>query len=824
MLTRHYSPRLWVIRTSLFARATRTGQLMEALLGWGRSGPDTAWRGMEMHSQHRVPASDPRLDRTYAHFRANLDDICTAARGGGAEVALCTVGVNLRTCAPFASVHRADLGVTERRSFEAHRKRGAALEAAGKAAEAYARALAVDDQFAEAHFRRARCCLRAGRAADARRHFQRACDPDARRFRADSRINAVIRDVARRRAGQGVYLVDVEQALARRAGAHGIAGDESFYEHVHLRFEGNHAVAAAVFRAIAERLPPAVAPKAGESADPPDATECAAWTAWTAWSRLADAEAIHRMMLRPPFVGQSTHAEDVAARRRDLEQLRAALTPTALAETEAAFRRAIERDGEDVLARDAFARFLLARGRPAEAAAKWREVLRRLSGHVETAGNLAVALSAQGKPAEAERLCRQALTVWPAHPGLCCNLASALRQQKKIDPARAWYERALEVAPGHGKAHLGLGAIHAAQRRYDQAAAHFGQAAQADPGSAEALEGLSVALIRRQRDREAETHLRKLLSLRPTATAHCHLATVLIRAARTPEAVQHLREAVRLDPALVEARTNLGGQLIATKPQEALVHLAEALRLDPNSASAHGNLGLAYEKLARPDRAMAHYARAVALSPQNEEVRSRLALALLRAGRYGEAADHYRRVLAIRPDRIDALYNLSLALVRARRPREALPFLARAVRLEPSPAGHHDLAGLYSLHGRTGEAIAQYRAALALRPGWAAAEAGLAWELATAAEPSLRDPAEAGRLAASAARRAGGRDARVLDIYAACLAAAGRFGPAAAIAEDALQLAQRNGQNAWGEQIRHRLALYRAHRPYVQPPYSPGSR
>jgi spermidine synthase len=59
-------------------------------------------------------------------------------------------------------------------------------------------------------------------------------------------------------------------------------------------------------------------------------------------------------------------------------------------------------------------------------------------------------------------------------------------------------------------------------------------------------------------------------------------------------------------------------------------------------------------------------------------------------------------------------------------------------------------------------------------------------------------------------------DPSVLDTLAAAHAAAGRYGEAARVAEQALQLAESAGPPGFAAQIRSRLALYRAGRPYQE--------
>ena len=114
-----------------------------------------------------------------------------------------------------------------------------------QAAANYGQAEQIDDNFAELRFRRGQCALALKDAGAAQKEFAAARDLDALRFRCDSRLN----DIIRQQAAGGVALADGEQALAA-ASPDGIPGAESFYEHVHLTFQGNYALA----RAITEKV------------------------------------------------------------------------------------------------------------------------------------------------------------------------------------------------------------------------------------------------------------------------------------------------------------------------------------------------------------------------------------------------------------------------------------------------------------------------------------------------------------------------------------------------------------------------------------------
>lgn len=111
-----------------------------------------------------------------------------------------------------------------------------------------------------------------------------------------------------------------------------------------------------------------------------------------------------------------------------------------------------------------------------------------------------------------------------------------------------------------------------------------------------------------------------------------------------------------------------------------------------------------------------------------------------------------------------------------------------------------------------GEAIASYRKALAQRPRWPEAANNLAWLLATAPDPALRNTSQAVDLAEWACTMTQYRDANMLDTLAAAYAAAQRFPQAALIAEKAVAAARGAGNADHAARIAKRLEGYRAGR------------
>ena len=104
-----------------------------------------------------------------------------------------------------------------------------------------------------------------------------------------------------------------------------------------------------------------------------------------------------------------------------------------------------------------------------------------------------------------------------------------------------------------------------------------------------------------------------------------------------------------------------------------------------------------------------------------------------------------------------------------------------------------------------------------LDPGISSARNNLAWILATAPDPSLRNPDEALRLAEELVARSGAPHADRLDTLAAAQAAAGNPEEAARTAQRALAAAEQAKSGELARAIRTRLARYRAGAAWVEP-------
>jgi tetratricopeptide (TPR) repeat protein len=242
----------------------------------------------------------------YANFERNLRDTIAVGLASGAQVIVATAATNLEDCAPFASLHREGLTEEELKQWESLVSRGAALEIAKsfrEALNAYLSASKIDGEYAELSFRIARCLKNSGDAKSAKQHFQRARDLDTLRFRADSRINDIIRFVPP--AYSGVALVDTE-ALLSSVSADEIIGSDLVYEHVHMTPLGSYLLARAIYQQIAGKLS-----GAHPASQAPSETECERMLALTGYDRSRIAQEMLRRLQKPPFINQLNHSEQV---------------------------------------------------------------------------------------------------------------------------------------------------------------------------------------------------------------------------------------------------------------------------------------------------------------------------------------------------------------------------------------------------------------------------------------------------------------------------------------------------------------------------------
>lgn len=141
--------------------------------------------------------------------------------------------------------------------------------------------------------------------------------------------------------------------------------------------------------------------------------------------------------------------------------------------------------------------------------------------------------------------------------------------------------------------------------------------------------------------------------------------------------------------------------------------------------------------------------RTLAVTRNSSFIENAYGLLLNSKGRHREASERYRRALQIRPFHPDALYYLGRTLNLLDEPAEAATRLQAAAAVAPRPAVFNDLGLVLAGLGRLEEAVAAYREALKLAPGFASGYYNLAVTLDQAGkrEEAIASYREALRLA-----------------------------------------------------------------------------
>ena len=419
--------RIWQLIAGAVARLSAP-QAREAL----------EWQGMAMFTEQLVQHDDPRLQAVYGHFETNLIDTIGLLRAKGIHVLLATVPVNLRDQAPFASAHRTlEPGVQA--EWQAATQRGAEAQAKSDwqlAETAYREALALSQDYAETHFQLARVFEAQDRLDQAKNHYRLARDLDALRFRADSTINQVIREVADQFSQDGVTLIDAAAAFESESLPHQ-PGWNLLLEHVHYDFSGNVVLANAFGKAILDRLDLDV------SSDPLDSEQLARLVGFPNYETLENLKMVAALADKPPFTGQSNYEE--------LKQF--LVSRAGELETELGTLKTLIQKRRTVLN---------------SPATDWRFFF-----------EVAVLAERQGNAKVARRFFEQAFDRYPHNRETQMNLARLLSAEAEWAKAKSYLERSLHYTRGDrsqiaetlgwlGSVHLQLGETAEGQARLEQ--------------------------------------------------------------------------------------------------------------------------------------------------------------------------------------------------------------------------------------------------------------------------------------------------------------------------------------------------------------------
>ena len=581
------APGVGLVRADLAVKTTRIGQLLNSLMQrWGiHSSTPKTWSGLNMFKEHQLRYDDPNRLRAYENFKRNLADILGAGHQAGVPIILSTVGSNLKDCAPFASLHARTLSETQQAEWDGIYQGGMALESAGDypaALKRYTEAAAVDPQYAELQFRLGSCHLALTNSAQALREFELARDYDTLAFRADTRINQIIKDSADAHAGKGVCFLDAARMLAQNSPEQ-IPGNELFYEHVHLNFEGNYLLGRALAEETAKLLPKSIV--AHDKGGWASAEFCDRRLAVSAWDRSRVWQEVLSRVSEPLYTEQLTHAATIRLCEEKIGELKSRVNSETPEQTRQLYQQALAPAPADSFLLFNFAQFLAARGDLAQATE------------------------------QAQRVCE----LLPQIPAQYYDIGNLLILQWKIDEAAEYFSRALALDGNFANALNGLGQILANQQKTKEAVACFRHALRVDPDDVETYINLGFLEQNRGNLKQAAVYYQRAARLQPQGLAdYFNQAVAFSALGLRARAVETFAMVIQHKPEFWQARYLLGVELAAQgKIEEARAQFVEAIRSRPDFAPSHLNLGVMLAKQEKRDQALTEFRIALQLDPTN---------------------------------------------------------------------------------------------------------------------------------------------------------------------------------------------------------------
>jgi tetratricopeptide (TPR) repeat protein len=435
---------------------------------------------------------DTLKQQIITHFRLNVQRMVKIARNADAEIMFVQPVSNIKDMSPFKSEHRAGLDDQARREWQSLYERARKLQASGDPGAAltlYRQALALDDRYADLHYRIGEVLFEQGDYAAAEKAFRRAVEEDIVPLRILAPMQRIIEEVA---ASEDVPLIDLP-ALIRDAYAeeydYSVFGKEFFRDHVHLNMEGYRLLGLALLDRLID---------AGIATPRPS------------WGQ-ASIEAVRQEVIA---------GLDPAVEGRAMLNLGKVLDWAGKHdEAFESFKRAVEILGPSPMLYDRLARSSVLSGRYDEAIRYLRETLELFPGIQGVHSKLAILLAHQGDIEAAVEHCRADLELDPTDYRLHSVLANLLEKTGDDEAALRHYKLALELKPDYEFALVKLAYLEIERGEYDQALAHSRAALRVNPEQHRAHNAIGLVMEKQGRFEQAIQHYREALRLEPDDSA-----------------------------------------------------------------------------------------------------------------------------------------------------------------------------------------------------------------------------------------------------------------------------------------------------------------
>jgi tetratricopeptide (TPR) repeat protein len=286
-------------------------------------------------------------------------------------------------------------------------------------------------------------------------------------------------------------------------------------------------------------------------------------------------------------------------------------------DSETLWKRALDCNPRNTIARNNLGRAFAADGQIEEAVAQYRRTLEINPGFAEAHHNLGIALFQDGDIAGAVAQYRKAVEIEPHYLAALINLGNALGAEGQSGEAVAQYQKVIQIKPDDAEARYNLGVEFFQMGQWDDAIAQYRQVLEISPDAVQVRNNLAIALYKKGRLDEAIAQYNKVLETSPRyAEAHNNLGVACMKSGRSSEAIAQYRKALEIKPDYVDAMNNLAWML-ATCPDASLRDGISAVGLAQKAVQLDGGenpptlrtLAAAYAEAGK-------FAQAVAISKQ----------------------------------------------------------------------------------------------------------------------------------------------------------------------------------------------------------------
>lgn len=347
-----------------------------------------------------------------------------------------------------------------------------------------------------------------------------------------------------------------------------------------------------------------------------------------------------------------------------------------------------------------------------------------------------------GSPGLSEADAARALAENPAQAGPYVVLGARANSAKKLDLARGYLLRALALEPQLAEARHQLALNHGQRREWAEAAAQMARALEAEPRNPVYRYNLGALYYNSGRYPAALAEFRRAAELDPARfEPGLAVAAALEASKQLPEARAAFSALIRRRPADARGYQGRAGVLLDLgRASEARRDALRALSLKPGSAATHYLLGRIFEHSGKPAQAVEAYEMALQLEPGHLNAHYRLSLLYARLGRAAGAARAAESYRSLRKG-VEAANALLFGMdfLKAGDLANAAAQFTRALESDPRNTQALYYSAVVAQRRKQNEqALAAYRAVLALDPALAAAHANLGLLLAASGAPEAR--------------------------------------------------------------------------------------